>query len=168
MCSFSLSLFLLCVFFGWTSAWWSQTKERGSAYIVAEVLGTAKNKKNDFFYPMFLINTVRQFDYGWLIEVSGLSSCKDQHVRNLDSGEKQHLFSIFTTHFEITCLKTATIKNEALYKRVYRYLGYIVLIIICILYILYTTVMCHFRLGLCELKTNYSMHYSFCRCTYIL
>lgn len=58
-------------------------------------------------------------------------------------------FFIFTTHFEITCLKTATIKNEALYKRVYRYLGYIVLIIICILYILYTTVMCHFILELC-------------------
>lgn len=102
---------------------------------------------------MFLINTaVRQFDYGWMTakyKFSGLSSA-DQHMHNLDSGEKQHLFlSIFITHFKITCVKTATIKNEALYKRVYRYLGYIVLIIICILYILYTTVMYHFILELC-------------------
>lgn len=148
----SSSFFFCCVFFGQTSAWRSQTKERGSAYIVAEVLGTAKNKNEIFFFSMFLINTVRQFDYGWLIaiEVSGLSSVKiNRFTIKTQERNNTFFFSIFTTHFKITCVKTATIKNEALYKRVYRYLGYIVLIIICILYISYTIVMCHFILELC-------------------
>lgn len=47
-------------------------------------------------------------------------------------------------HVQITCVKTATIKKEALYKRVYSFLAYIALI--SILCILYTIVMCHFIL----------------------
>lgn len=58
-------------------AWWSQITKRGSAYIVAKVLGTAKHKKMIFFFP--LINIVRQFDYGWLIGVSGLSSVTNKN-----------------------------------------------------------------------------------------
>lgn len=39
---------LLCV---WNLARWSQRTKRGSAYIVAELLGTAKHKKTTFFPP---------------------------------------------------------------------------------------------------------------------
>lgn len=38
-------------------------KTADSAYIVAEDLGTAKNKY-DLFSTVFLANTERQFDYG--------------------------------------------------------------------------------------------------------
>lgn len=70
----------------------NKCKETESAYIEAEILGTAKrveNKKRVEF-PVFLINTVRQFDYSCLmaIEVSKLSGDMD----NLDSGKRQKPF----------------------------------------------------------------------------
>ena len=42
-------------------------KTADSAYIVAKDLGTAKNKYDFifFFSSVFLVNTERQFDYGW-------------------------------------------------------------------------------------------------------
>lgn len=49
VCSFFCCCFFALYFFGRTSAWWSQKTKRGSAYIVAEVLGTAKHKKMIFF-----------------------------------------------------------------------------------------------------------------------
>lgn len=129
-----------------------------------------RKKRWSFFFAKPQINKAKQrarecLHWGWSIrhckKKSFVSCVSDQHSKaiwlRLTNGNlsfqavltygqfwfsrETTLFSIYTTHFKIICVKTATIKNEALYKRVYRYLGYIVLIIICILYISYTIVM---------------------------
>lgn len=73
-----------------TSAWRNQTKEWERE---AEKLGTAKKLKQNIS-PVFLINAVRQFDYGfWSVLTFALFGL-----------EERHPFSVFTTHFKITCV----------------------------------------------------------------
>lgn len=82
-------------------------------------------------------------DVTFLLSPLRLNTCTNLERKETAFYHHYYFFyPIFSTHFRIICVKTATIKNEALYKRVYRYLGYIVLIIIRILYNLYTIVMC--------------------------